>query len=169
MKRAGIPRVGPTGEKRTFHSFRHTYAKRALENGRRITWLSRHLGHSSLKVTTDVYGHWEAGERRKEAQLMQGLFGVWQVIRSKTVYGDVAATGVNATVRKPKGIAVHFQGSGEAAWGCSKGFSVSSWSRQFTGGGFHVLPYVRGKDSCDVVASVSGQHVARVWIYKARW
>ena len=25
------------GEKRTFHSFRHTYAKRALENGRRIT------------------------------------------------------------------------------------------------------------------------------------
>jgi integrase len=24
MKRAGIERVGPTGEKRTFHSFRHT-------------------------------------------------------------------------------------------------------------------------------------------------
>jgi hypothetical protein len=95
--------------------------------------------------------------------------GRWQVIRSKTVYGDVAATGVNATVRKPKGIAVRFQGSGVAAWGCSKGVSVSSWSRQFTGGGFHVLPYVRGKDSCDVVASVSGQHVARVWIYKARW
>jgi integrase len=71
-----VDRVGPTGEKRTFHSFRHTFAKRALENGRRITWLSRHLGHSSLKVTTDVYGHWEAGERRKEAELMQGVFGV---------------------------------------------------------------------------------------------
>jgi integrase len=76
MKAAGIPRVGPTGEKRTFHSFRHTYAKRALENGRRITWLSRHLGHSSLKVTTDIYGHFERAERKREAELMAGVFGV---------------------------------------------------------------------------------------------
>jgi integrase len=76
MKAAKIPRVGPTGEKRTFHSFRHTYAKRALENGRRITWLSRHLGHSSLKVTTDIYGHFERAERKKEAELMAGVFGV---------------------------------------------------------------------------------------------
>ncbi len=76
MTAAEIPRVGPTGEKRTFHSFRHTYAKRALENGRRITWLSRHLGHSSLKVTTDVYGHWERAERKREAELMAGVFGV---------------------------------------------------------------------------------------------
>ncbi len=33
MARAGIPRIGPTLEKRTFHSFRHTFAKRALERG----------------------------------------------------------------------------------------------------------------------------------------
>jgi integrase len=26
MERAGIPRVGPTGQKRTFHSLRHTFA-----------------------------------------------------------------------------------------------------------------------------------------------
>jgi integrase len=76
MKAAEIPRVGPTGEKRTFHSFRHTYAKRALENGRRITWLSRHLGHSSLKVTTDIYGHFERAERKREAEAMAGVFGV---------------------------------------------------------------------------------------------
>jgi len=44
MKRAGVPRVGPTGEKRTFHSLRHTYAKRALETGRQLIWLSRHFG-----------------------------------------------------------------------------------------------------------------------------
>jgi integrase len=76
MEAAEVPRVGPTGEKRTFHSFRHTFAKRALENGRQITWLSRHLGHSSLKVTTDVYGHWERAERKREAELMEGVFGV---------------------------------------------------------------------------------------------
>ncbi|HWQ23891.1 MAG TPA: site-specific integrase [Gaiellaceae bacterium] len=76
MEAADVPRVGPTGEKRTFHSFRHTFAKRALESGRQITWLSRHLGHSSLKVTTDVYGHWERSERKREARKMEGVFGV---------------------------------------------------------------------------------------------
>jgi hypothetical protein len=24
-----------------------------------LAWLSRHLSHSTLKVTTDIYGHWE--------------------------------------------------------------------------------------------------------------
>jgi integrase len=43
MEASDVPRVGPTGEKRTFHSFRHTFAKRALENGRQVTWLSRPL------------------------------------------------------------------------------------------------------------------------------
>lgn len=76
MKAAGIERVGPTGEKRTFHSLRHTYAKRSLEVGAQITWLSRHLGHSSVQVTTGVYGHWERGERRRQAQQLAGAFGV---------------------------------------------------------------------------------------------
>ena len=40
MVAAGVDRAGPTGTKRTFHSLRHTYAKRALENGRQVTWLS---------------------------------------------------------------------------------------------------------------------------------
>jgi integrase len=76
MGKAGIPRVGPTEEKRTFHSFRHTFAKRALESGAEITWLSRHLGHSSLKVTTDIYGHWERAERKLQAAKMEGVFPV---------------------------------------------------------------------------------------------
>jgi integrase len=76
MSRANIPRVGPTHEKRTFHSFRHTFAKRALETGAQITWLSRHLGHSSLKVTTDIYGHWERAERKLQAAKMEGVFPV---------------------------------------------------------------------------------------------
>ena len=76
MACAGIPRVGPTLEKRTFHSFRHTFAKRALESGAQITWLSRHLGHSTLKVTTDIYGHWERAERKLQAAKMEGVFPV---------------------------------------------------------------------------------------------
>jgi integrase len=76
MAAAEIRRVGPTQEKRTFHSFRHTFAKRALESGAQITWLSRHLGHSSLKVTTDIYGHWERAERKLQAARMEGAFPV---------------------------------------------------------------------------------------------
>jgi integrase len=76
MTSAEIPRVGPTQEKRTFHSFRHTFAKRALESGAQITWLSRHLGHSSLKVTTDIYGHWERAERKLQAAKMESAFPV---------------------------------------------------------------------------------------------
>jgi integrase len=76
MAHACIDRVGPTLEKRTFHSFRHTFAKRALESGAQITWLSRHLGHSTLKVTTDIYGHWERAERRLQAAKMEGAFPV---------------------------------------------------------------------------------------------
>ena len=76
MTSAEIQRIGPTQEKRTFHSFRHTFAKRALESGAQITWLSRHLGHSSLKVTTDIYGHWERAERKIQAAKMEGAFPI---------------------------------------------------------------------------------------------
>ena len=76
MTAAEIRREGPTKEKRTFHSFRHTFAKRALESGAQITWLSRHLGHSSLKVATDIYGHWERAERKIQAAKMEGAFPV---------------------------------------------------------------------------------------------
>ena len=76
MIAADIPRVGPTGEKRTFHSFRHTFAKCALEQGAEITWLSRHLGHGSLKVTSDIYGHFERSGRKKQTAKLEGAFAV---------------------------------------------------------------------------------------------
>ena len=44
MERAGIARIGPTGEKRTFHSLRHTFARLAIEHNRPIFWPSKHLG-----------------------------------------------------------------------------------------------------------------------------
>lgn len=58
MERAGISRQHPkTGNKRVFHSFRHSFARIALENDRSLPWLQRHLGHSSLAVTVGIYGH----------------------------------------------------------------------------------------------------------------
>jgi integrase len=71
-----LARVGPTGEKRTFHSLRHTYAKTVLERGSSIFWLSRQLGHSSVMVTDSVYGHWERKAAKREAAKMKGAFPV---------------------------------------------------------------------------------------------
>jgi integrase len=38
------------------HSFRHTYAVRALEAGCSLEWLQRQLGHEDLRITNDLYG-----------------------------------------------------------------------------------------------------------------
>jgi integrase len=76
LELAEVARVGQTGEKRTFHSFRHNYAKTALETGRPITWLSRQLGHSNVVITDKVYGHFERSAAKLEAGKMQGAFPV---------------------------------------------------------------------------------------------
>lgn len=80
MKRAGIPRECPEGrargEKRTFHSFRHTFAKQALARKASLSWLQEHLGHSSINVTRDIYGHFERAEHKKQIKELEGAFGV---------------------------------------------------------------------------------------------
>ncbi|MDE2105131.1 MAG: site-specific integrase, partial [Patescibacteria group bacterium] len=76
MERAGVDRVGPTGEKRTFHSFRHSFARTVLEAGQPIFWLSRHLGHSSVSVTENAYGHWSRDAHRRVADELEGVFAV---------------------------------------------------------------------------------------------
>jgi len=44
MGRAAVPRVGERGGKRTFHSFRNTFARIALEGGAQLTWVQAQLG-----------------------------------------------------------------------------------------------------------------------------
>ena len=68
-----VPRVGPTGEKRTFHSFRHT-SLGCARDGDEMTWLSRHLGHSSTAVTDRVYGHWSRTARKRAMERLAEAF-----------------------------------------------------------------------------------------------
>ena len=49
-KKAGLPPVG-------VHALRHTYATVALLHGVPIHVVSRNLGHSSIAITADIYGH----------------------------------------------------------------------------------------------------------------
>jgi integrase len=76
MERAGIPRVGEGGRARTFHSFRHTFARISLEHGAAIDWLRRQLGHSSITLTVDRYGAWSRSAEKAEADKLAAAFPV---------------------------------------------------------------------------------------------
>jgi integrase len=39
------------------HAVRHTFASRLIANGENLKYISEQLGHSSIKVTADTYGH----------------------------------------------------------------------------------------------------------------
>lgn len=77
LERAGIPRVGERGRKRDFHSFRHSFARIALEHGAEITWVQKQLGHSSITLTVDTYGGWaRSAEKAQAEKLGAGTFPV---------------------------------------------------------------------------------------------
>jgi integrase len=76
MGRAGIPRVGERGGTRDFHSFRHTFARIALEHGAQLEWVQAQLGHSSITLTRDVYGHWSRKAEKVAAERLEGAFAV---------------------------------------------------------------------------------------------
>jgi integrase len=76
MLRAGIPREDANGEKRVFHSLRHSHARVVLEAGVPLALLSRRLGHSSVAITASVYSHISEQAARDHAQALEGAFGL---------------------------------------------------------------------------------------------
>lgn len=56
---AGLARI-------RIHDLRHTYATIRLLRGHNIGDVSYQLGHSSIKITYDIYGHWMPGKFKNE-------------------------------------------------------------------------------------------------------
>ena len=48
-----------------FHDLRHTYASLLIQNGEPLAYIKDQLGHSSIQITVDVYGHLEPGRNRQ--------------------------------------------------------------------------------------------------------
>ncbi|MCD7762721.1 MAG: site-specific integrase [Lachnospiraceae bacterium] len=52
-----IQKDHPDFERFTLHTFRHSFATRAIENGMQPKTLSKILGHKTLQITMDLYCH----------------------------------------------------------------------------------------------------------------
>jgi integrase len=70
------PRYRHGQRKRNFHSLRHTYARKVLEQGLPISWLSRQLGHSPEAVTDKHFGQWSRARARQETERLSGVFAI---------------------------------------------------------------------------------------------
>ena len=59
---------------RNVHAMRHTFATRALENGIKPIVVSRLLGHASIQITMDVYGHVIPDFAEQELEKLEGIY-----------------------------------------------------------------------------------------------
>ena len=48
------------------HDLRHTYATMLLMDHYSPAYVQRQLGHHSISMTVDIYGHWIPGEGKKD-------------------------------------------------------------------------------------------------------
>jgi hypothetical protein len=53
-----LPCVEAAGLRRiTFHALRHSYASHLIQAGASLVYVKEQMGHSSIQVTVDTYGH----------------------------------------------------------------------------------------------------------------
>lgn len=69
LRRAGLRQV-------SFHSLRHTNASIRIEAGQNIKYISKQLGHSSIQITMDIYGHLfnDTDFARQQVELLETSF-----------------------------------------------------------------------------------------------
>jgi len=58
LVKAGLPR-------RNLHSLRHSFASLLIQNGESLAYVRDQLGHSSIQITVDTYGHLVPGGNRR--------------------------------------------------------------------------------------------------------
>ena len=69
LKRAGLRRI-------KFHSLRHSYASMLIEQAEYPKYIQSQMGHSSINVTMDIYGHlMKAVNQDSPTKLEKMLFG----------------------------------------------------------------------------------------------
>ena len=57
--------IHPRGCGNSEHNLRHTFASLLIQNGESLAYVKEQLGHSSIKMTVDIYGHLVPGANRQ--------------------------------------------------------------------------------------------------------
>jgi len=66
LEKAGLRRI-------RFHDLRHTFASLLIQDGQPLAYIKDQLGHSSIKLTVDIYGHLEPGANREAVNRLPSL------------------------------------------------------------------------------------------------
>lgn len=69
LAEAGLPKM-------RFYDLRHTHASLLIAEGVHPKKIAERLGHASIKLTMDLYGHLFEGSDKESAERMQKIFGV---------------------------------------------------------------------------------------------
>jgi integrase len=70
LEKAGLRRV-------RIHDLRHTLATMLIQNGESLAYVRDQLGHSSIQITVDIYGHLEPGKNRKAMAKLDDEFSTY--------------------------------------------------------------------------------------------
>ena len=68
LKRAGMRHL-------RFHDLRHTFASLLLQQGESPVYVKEQMGHSSIQVTVDLYGHLIPGGNKQAVDRLDGAVG----------------------------------------------------------------------------------------------
>ncbi len=68
LAKAGLRRI-------RFHDLRHTYASLLIAQGESLPYIRDQLGHSSIQVTVDIYGHLIPGANRQAVDKLDDATG----------------------------------------------------------------------------------------------
>lgn len=90
-----------------FHDLRHTNVALRIEQGQNIFYISKQIGHASVKTTLDVYGHLLKEVHAEQAQKLDTILGF--VVQPGNPSESVRRMLEDSPVTKEKGAAVCLQ------------------------------------------------------------
>jgi integrase len=88
LKKAGLRYV-------RLHDLRHTFASLLIQNGESLAYVKEQLGHHSIQITVDTYGHLVPGGNR---QAVDKLDDLQENLPEATIHDPFATTPLDAVL-----------------------------------------------------------------------